>query len=80
MIAHISRLDVVDVHEPGRYQFKFGWVTITAEDLAVWSQYPRATFTIYQARGEGPDEYRLGTVDLRSEPNAGPRPPQDLQI
>jgi hypothetical protein len=27
--------------------FKFGWLTITAEDLAVWKQYPAAAFTLY---------------------------------
>jgi len=30
------------VTEPGRYMFKFGWLTITANDLAVWKQYPAA--------------------------------------
>jgi hypothetical protein len=63
-IAHISRLDVASASEPGRYQFKFGWVTITAGDIAMWSQYPRATFAIYEIRGETPNEYRLGAFDL----------------
>jgi hypothetical protein len=26
------------VTEPGRYMFKFGWLTVTPEDLAVWKQ------------------------------------------
>ena len=26
--------------------FKFGWLTVTAEDLAVWKQYPNAAFTL----------------------------------
>ena len=34
------------VTEPGRYMFKFGWLTVTAEDLAVWKQYPNAAFTL----------------------------------
>jgi len=25
--------------------FKFGWLTVTAEDLAIWKQYPNAAFT-----------------------------------
>ena len=44
--------------------FKFGWVTITADDLAMWSQFPGATFALYEVLGEMPNEYRLGTVDL----------------
>ena len=24
------------VTDPGRYMFRFGWLTITADDLAVW--------------------------------------------
>lgn len=80
MIARISRPDVADANEPGRYKFRFGWVTITSEDLATWSQYPRATFAIYQVKGETPDEYRLGTFDLRNEREAGQQPPPDLLI
>jgi hypothetical protein len=60
------------VTDPGRYMFKFGWLTITADDLAIWRAYPNAAFTLIrtltsaetdeQAVGE---EYRLGTFDLR---------------
>jgi hypothetical protein len=28
------------VTDPGRYMFRFGWLTITADDLAVWQAYP----------------------------------------
>jgi hypothetical protein len=35
------------VTEPGRYMFKFGWLTITAAELAVWEQFPQAAFTLY---------------------------------
>ena len=28
------------VTEPGRYMFRFGWLTVTADDLAIWRQYP----------------------------------------
>ena len=34
------------VTEPGRYLFKFGWLTVTADDLAIWEQYPNAAFTL----------------------------------
>ena len=26
--------------------FRYGWLTITAEDLAVWRQFPEASFTL----------------------------------
>lgn len=60
------------VTEPGRYMFKFGWLTVTAEDLAVWKAYPNAAFTlvrtattIVEAGEEVAEEYRLGTFELR---------------
>jgi hypothetical protein len=34
------------VTEPGRYMFKFGWLTITADDLAIWQKYPRRTVVV----------------------------------
>jgi hypothetical protein len=60
------------VTEPGRYIFKFGWLTITAEDLTVWKQYPNAAFTLVrtetaavEAGKKVAQEYRLGTFELR---------------
>jgi hypothetical protein len=34
------------VTEPSRYIFRFGWLTVTAEDLAVWEQFSNAAFTL----------------------------------
>jgi len=34
--------------EPGRYMLTFGWLTVTAEDLAIWNQFPDAVFTLVQ--------------------------------
>jgi len=34
------------VTQPGRYMFTFGWLTVTAEDLRVWEQFPDASFTL----------------------------------
>jgi hypothetical protein len=34
------------VTQPGRYMFTFGWLTVTAEDLRVWEQFPEAAFTL----------------------------------
>jgi hypothetical protein len=53
--------------------FRFGWLTITAEDAAVWQAYPNAAFTLIRTlaatsnvEGEPADEYRLGTFELLS--------------
>ena len=62
------------VTDPGRYMFTFGWLTITAEDLAVWKAYPNAAFTLLRTltsldeAAEEPlagEEFRLGTFELR---------------
>jgi hypothetical protein len=34
------------VTEPGQYESRFGLVEITAEDLAIWKQFPQAAFTV----------------------------------
>jgi hypothetical protein len=51
--------------------FTFGWLTITAEDLAVWEQFPEAAFTLVQtatatteAGTEAGEEFRLGAFEL----------------
>jgi hypothetical protein len=56
--------------DPGRYMFRFGWLTITADDLAIWQAYPHAAFTLIRtltSPGEEAvgEEFRLGTFDLR---------------
>ena len=63
----ITWAQVGRVAEPGRYMFKFGWLTITAEDLAVWKLYPNAAFTLFTTAtaADGQDEFRLGTFELR---------------
>jgi hypothetical protein len=63
------------VVEPGRYMHRFGWLTVTAEDIAVWRRFPQAEFTMLQipkppsAPSEDDaladlDEYHLGTFEL----------------
>jgi hypothetical protein len=65
------------VTDPGRYMFKFGWLTITADDLVVWRAYPNAAFTLVSApppspaEGEEPlagEDYRLGIFELPVDP------------
>lgn len=58
------------VTEPGRYMFKFGWLTVAAEDLAIWQQFPGAAFTLVKVAptGDEGDEYRLGAFELPENP------------
>jgi len=42
------------VTDPGRYMFRFGWLTITADDLAVWQAYPNAAFTLIRGTAHHP--------------------------
>ena len=60
--------DKVDrVREPGRYRCFFGYLTVTSDDIEVWTRYPNATFTlITQIAGEQSvgEEYRLGSFDI----------------
>ena len=52
--------------------FRFGWLTISAEDVAVWQQFPDATFALVKtaaaaATGET-EEFHLGAFELRETP------------
>jgi hypothetical protein len=66
MVSRITWQKVGRVKEPGRYMFTFGWLTVTADDLAIWQQYPEASFTMVEMRpGEdGTDEFHLGAFQL----------------
>ena len=66
------------VSEPGRYMFTFGWLTVTAADLAIWKQFPSAVFTLYSTARPRPsdvteeqvgEEFRLGTFELGAASN-----------
>jgi hypothetical protein len=49
--------------------FRFGWLTVTAEDLTIWKQFPAAAFTLVSvAPSEDGEEYRLGSFDVGSQP------------
>ncbi len=61
------------VTEPGRYMFKFGWLTITEQELAVWRQYPDAAFTLYKPpAAETEDDFRLGVFELPLDSSEDP--------
>ena len=58
------------VSEPGRYMFRFGWLTVSADDLAIWRQYPEAAFTLVNLPSEpdAPEEFHLGAFELPTSP------------
>jgi hypothetical protein len=67
------------VTDPGRYMFRFGWLTVTADDLAVWKTFPNAAFSLIgappAAAAEGEEqvageEFRLGIFDVPIDPGA----------
>jgi hypothetical protein len=59
------------VNEPGRYMFEFGCLIVTADDLAIWRQFPNTTFTLVRTANETEEEYRLGTFELPTSPPTG---------
>ena len=58
------------VTEPGRYMFRYGWLTVTADDLAIWRQFPEAAFTLVNlpAEKDAPEEFHLGAFELPVAP------------
>jgi hypothetical protein len=61
------------VTEPGRYMFTFGWLTVAAEDLTVWEQFPNAVFTLVRtmaATGTA-EEFHLGAFELPEDTSLG---------
>jgi hypothetical protein len=65
LVNKVSWQQVGHVTEPGRYMFRFCWLIIAAEDLAIWQQFPRATFTLVQTTATtDEDEFRLGAFEL----------------
>ena len=82
-VSKVSWQQVGHVTEPGRYMFRFGWLTIAPDDLAIWTQFPAASFTLVHtsapplaaAHDEAiveTDEFHLGAFELpvASEPGS----------
>lgn len=79
-VNKITWQQVGHVTEPGRYMFRFGWLTIAPDDLAIWTRFPDAAFTLVQTAApalvadadtaEMPsvetDEFRLGAFELHA--------------
>jgi hypothetical protein len=56
------------VTTPGRYMFRFGWLTVAAEDLSIWEHFPDAAFTLVcTTAAEDEREFRLGAFELREK-------------
>ena len=57
--------------------FRFGWLTIAADDLAVWEQFPDAVFALVKmaavpvtdavAAADGAEEFHLGAFELQDK-------------
>jgi hypothetical protein len=91
-VNKVTWQQVGHVTEPGRYMFRFGWLTIASDDLAIWSQFPDASFTLVQTSApplatEEPtaenDEFHLGAFELhvsRELDATVAQPPQETPI
>ena len=79
-VNKVTWQQVGHVTEPGRYMFRFGWLTIAPDDLAIWTQFPNASFTLVQTSVVPPaadaetvgtpatdtDEFHLGAFELHT--------------
>ncbi len=67
-IYRVTWAQVGKVSEPGRYLFKFGWLTVTAADIAIWQQHPEAAFTLLTSPStDDTEEFHLGAFDIGPE-------------
>ena len=58
--------------------FRFGWLTIAADDLAVWEQFPNAMFALVKTAAateataieseDAAEEFHLGSFELPEKP------------
>ena len=51
--------------------FRFGWLTIAAEDLAVWERFPDAMFALVKTASatatDANEEFHLGAFELKED-------------
>lgn len=66
MVTKITWQKAGHVTAPGRYIFRFGWLTVAAEDVEVWQQFPDARFTLVRmpVEADGAEEFHLGAFEL----------------
>ena len=50
--------------------FRYGWLTITADDIAIWKQFPEASFTLVSlpSARDAPEEFHLGAFEIPAHP------------
>jgi hypothetical protein len=84
-VNKVTWQQVGHVSEPGRYMFRFGWLTIAPDDLAIWTQFPDASFTLVQTSASPSaaeidaheastvemEEYHLGAFELHVSSGPG---------
>jgi len=83
LVNKVSWQQAGRVTEPGRYMFTFGWLSIAAEDLAIWQAFPNAAFTLVRTAAApegvvpegveqvpGKEEFHLGAFDLPTQSSA----------
>jgi len=84
VISKVTWQQAGHVTEPGRYMFRFGWLTVAPGDLAIWTQYPDASFTLVQTSapplaaddetpGAETDEFHLGAFELHTNDEFHPQ-------
>ena len=70
-VNKVSWKQVGHVAEPGRYMVRFGWLTVAAEDLAVWQQFPDAVFALVKTASatatDVNEEFHLGAFELKEK-------------
>jgi hypothetical protein len=80
LVNKVSWQQAGRVTEPGRYMFTFGWLTVAAEDLAIWQKFPNAAFTLVRTgvaaedikpegieQVPGEEEFHLGAFDVPAQ-------------
>ena len=86
-VNKVTWQQVGHVTEPGSYMFRFGRLTISPQDLAIWKRYPNAAFTLVQTLSASSvsetstdaddvsqatiEHYRLGAFELNEGPPKG---------
>jgi len=74
MVNKITWQRAGGITEAGRYMYTFGWLTVTPDDLAIWKQFPEASFTLVESpahheetddgKAVHAEEFHLGTFEL----------------
>lgn len=64
-VSKINWVQLASIGEPGRYEYPFGWLTVTQDDLDVLRRFPKAVFSLTSS----PDgqEHHLGTFEMNED-------------